>query len=117
MFTPSPRWHKVGKSYGAVLGDEVGFQYQRILAVAALSLDDWDRWGDLPMSFAGVPNKCGETSIRIERRKTQPVNGPALGNKGRCAHVSNQGMFFDSRREITGNAYWRRVRLFSRNER
>jgi hypothetical protein len=63
MFTPSPRWHEVGKSYGAVFGDEVGFQYQRILPVAALSLDDWERWSDRPMSIVGVPNECCETSI------------------------------------------------------
>ena len=88
-------WHEVHDPNRAAVADPLALEDQRVVAVSMTVLADWYGWAQRPASVFVVAEERREAGVRVEMRRTEPVEvAKARDQRGR-ARVADETVVFD----------------------
>jgi hypothetical protein len=90
--------HRVHHLEHAPVGVEVGLQYERVVAVAALDVVGVGRRREQPAAVRRVAQQRREAGGRVEARQAEPVDRAVLADERRGLRVADEGVVLDGER-------------------
>jgi hypothetical protein len=101
--------HEVDETNGAILAGDLGFEDERVRAIAPLYRAHLSDGSQRPLAVLFVPEQRREARVRIEARNAHPFDGSMALDERARASTTNHRVVFNLRRHACQRRCNRRV--------
>src|SRR5439155_6359140 len=90
-----PRRHAIDERDGAFVRFELGFENERVVAIAARHFSRLTPWGDEPATVLRFAQERGEAGPGVETRQAEPIDRAIFAHERRRVAIANQSVILN----------------------